>query len=206
MRTEDRDGLLEWGQRHSRNFPWREVSDPFVLAVTELMLVRTRAEQVAATWPRFFARFKSVQDLADAKPATVHELLGTLGLRWRADRIVRFARAAAGQPEWWKSDTKLPGVGPYVSRAVAIGMRDSGLVPVDVTIARVLSRYYGIRCRGEPRRSRSVMEAAERLGAVSRRFFHALLDHAALICVETSPRCVVCPIENGCRYARKEAA
>ena len=205
MRTEDRVGLLRWAQRHGRDFPWRHVSDPFVLAVTELMLVRTRADQVAATWTRFFARFRSARDLAGGNAAAVHEALRGLGLRWRAERIVGFAESAASQPDWWKSGAKLPGIGPYVSRAVQIGVRGSGLIPVDVTIARVLSRYYGIRCRGEARRTREVMEAAERLGTVSRKFFHALLDHAALVCVETNPRCAVCPIESGCRYQREEA-
>ena len=200
MRPEDRGGLIRWAQRHGRDFPWRHVSDPFVLAVTELMLVRTKADQVAATWPRFFTRFRSAQDLAEANSAAAHDLLRGLGLRWRADRIVGFARSAAIQPDWWQSGAKLPGVGPYVRRAVLMGVRGSGLIPVDVTIARVLSRYYGIRCTGEPRRTREVTEAAEGIGTVSRKFFHALLDHAALVCVETNPRCAACPIEYGCRY------
>ena len=203
MRDEDQTELLNWAAVSGRDFPWRCISDPFVLAVTELMLVRTRADQVATVWDRFFARFKNVEDLAEADSGEAHELLGELGLRWRADLIVEFADSAARHPDWWNSDVKLPGLGPYVSCAVEMGIHGAGPIPVDVTIARVLSRYYNVQHRGEARRSRQVAEAAQQLGPVSREFFHALLDHAALVCIERDPRCDKCPIEEGCSYGDK---
>ncbi len=205
MRDEDHTELLHWAEASGRDFPWRRISDPFVLAVTELMLVRTKAEQVSAVWDRFFARFKTLQDLAEADSTEAHELLRELGLRWRAHRIIQFAESAIRHPGWWNSHVNLPGLGPYVSCAMRIGIHGSGPVPVDVTIARVLSRYYSIQYRGEARRNRQVAEAARQLGIVSREFFNALLDHAALVCIERSPRCGKCPIEQGCSYSDKES-
>ena len=126
MRDEDQRELLNWAKASGRHFPWRRVSDPFVLAVTELMLVRTRADQVAGAWDRFFARFKSLEDLAEADSTDAHELLRGLGLRWRAHRIIEFAESAIRHPGWWKSHVKLPGLGPYVGSAVRIGIHGSG--------------------------------------------------------------------------------
>ena len=203
MRDQDHTELLKWAEASGRYFPWRRTSDPFVLAVTELMLVRTRADQVAAVWERFFARFKSIEALAEADSSEAHELLRGLGLQWRAHRIIEFAGLAVRHPGWWKSDIKLPGLGPYVSCAVQMGIHGAGPIPVDGTIARVLSRYYDVQCRGEARRNRQVAEAAQQLGPVSREFFHALLDHAALVCTARDPRCGKCPIQEGCRYSAK---
>ena len=203
MRDEDITALLNWAGDGGRDYPWRRVTDPYVLAVTELMLVRTRADQVADSWNDFFRRFQSLDDIAEADSAEVYEQLRRLGLRWRAHRIIDFAKLAIHHRGWWKSQVKLPGLGPYVGSAMRIGIHGSGPLPVDVTIARILSRYYNIHHKGEARRNRQVVCAAQQLGVVSRGFFNALLDLAALVCTQTNPRCVNCPIKQGCSFSGK---
>ena len=190
--------LLRWHREAARPYPWRSSQDPYELLITELMLVRTRADQVARVWPAFFERFPTMESLSAANGEEVSTALRPLGLVWRSDRIVELARAASSVESWQSMIHELPGGGPYVTAAVTIGMRGRGRLPVDVTIARVITRYYDIAAGREPRRSPRVLKRASDLGGVSRGFFHAILDLAALVCLPTRPRCGHCPIRSGC--------
>ena len=198
MNALERRRLLRWGRQSGRRFLWRTIDDPYQIVVTELMLVRTNADQVARVWPRFFESYPTLRSLNEAPPSDVRSLLHPLGLEWRADRIKEFAAEAAKVGDWWTQASELPGGGPYVTGALAVAMRGHGRLPVDTTIARVLVRFYGIRVAGEGRRTPAVLEAARGLGDSSRAFFHAFLDVAALVCLPHAPRCSICPLQSAC--------
>ena len=194
--------LLRWHRTHGRIYPWRQTSDRYRLTVTELMLVRTRADTVASVWPKFFSAFPTLDDLAASEATRVMAILRPLGLRWRAERILAFARAAA-QRDCRGSLTGLPGAGTYVDAAVSVGAFGRGRLPVDVTIARALTRYFGITPTTEPRRDKTVNRAVDAMGTRSRRFFHAWLDLAALVCLPRAPHCRACPLAQSCAYASR---
>jgi A/G-specific adenine glycosylase len=163
------------------------------------MLVRTRADQVAKVWPSFFQAYPTLEALGRAPEDEVRESLRPLGLEWRATRIVSFAAAALQDENWLAHVPDLPGGGPYVAASVALALKGRGLLPVDVTIARVIARYWGLRHAGEARRDRSVLATSSAMRARSRRFFYAWLDLAAAVCRPSAPGCEHCPLE-GCNY------
>ena len=201
----DARALMTWARRHARSFPWRRERDPFRLVVTELMLIRTRAEQVARVWDAFFEVFPTLDSLIEADERDVAAALKPLGLEWRARRVLEFARAAATTPNWQESLRSLPGAGPYVSAAAAIAFNGRGELPVDVTIARVVARFFGIQASGEARRDVRVLEVTRLMGQVSRTRFHAWLDLAAAVCKPKAPACGICPLRSGCRTAGLES-
>jgi A/G-specific adenine glycosylase len=193
--------LQRWGRDNERVFPWRQTTDQYVVAVTELMLIRTRAAQVASIWEKFFRRFPTLESLAAARDGEVGGVLRPLGLHWRSDRIAAFARAAAEWSLWTDHMGEIPGLGPYVAAAVIVARDGRGLVPIDVTIARVIARYLGLAISPDSRRDRRVVAAASQMGSRSRSFFHAWLDLAAAVCTPSSPRCTMCPLRPGCKTA-----
>jgi len=205
LRPADARRLMTWARRSSRSYPWRHENDPYRLAVTELMLVRTRAEQVARVWAGFFEKFPTLAALTGADPAEVETVLRPLGLRWRTQRIVAFSRAASSRPDWLAVPGDLPGAGPYVLAAARLGSVGFGTLPVDVTIARVLARFFGIQMSGEARRNAEVLLAAASMGRQSRASFHAWLDLAALVCTPRNPACVQCPLRSACRSVESPA-
>src|ERR1035437_9208473 len=190
-RFDARDGrrLLEWHRGHRREFPWRSESDPYRVAVTELMLVRTRADQVAKVWPSFFQAYPTLEALGRAPEDEIRESLRPLGLEWRSTRIVSFASAALRDKDWPGRLSALPGGGPYVSASVSLAQNGRGPMPVDVTIARVIARYSGLHPAGEARRDQNVLRASAAMGQRSRRFFYAALDLAAAVCRPHNPDC-----------------
>ena len=141
--------------------------------------------------------------LASAPRADVRESLKSLGLTWRADRIIAFARAAEQTDNWVEHLADLPGGGPYVAASVSLARNGHGSLPVDVTVARVVARYWGVQVAGEGRRDKAVLEAASSMGLRSRRFYYAWLDLAARACVPTAPACERCPM-GACRSCRTD--
>jgi A/G-specific adenine glycosylase len=183
--------VLSWAKRYGRTFPWRATTDPYRLVVTEFMLIRTRAEAVAAVWAQFFAAYPSRAVLAASSDDDVADALRTLGLRWRTDLILAWARE--------KDPTRsAEGRGPYVTAAVKIGATGHGRLPIDVTIARVIARLLGTLPGPELRRSRVITGAVDKMGDVDREAFHAFLDLAALVCLPKEPHCFECPLLRAC--------
>ncbi len=77
--------LLPWYDRCKRRLPWRDQPDPYATWVSETMLQQTRVETVLSYYPRFMARFPTVQALAEAPIEDVLKLWEglaiTVGLR-----------------------------------------------------------------------------------------------------------------------------
>jgi len=204
-----RGALLDHYARHARDLPWRRVTDPWAIWVSEVMLQQTRVETVVPYWTRFLARFPTPGAMAAADESEVLALWAGLGYYRRARLLHAGARAVAAQhggevPAEAKALRALPGVGAYTAGAIgsiAFGER----VPlVDGNVERVLSRVHGVD--GDPRtgpvRTR-LWELAARYadhaepGAVNQ----SLMELGATVCAPVRPRCLVCPARAHCHAA-----
>lgn len=199
--------VLAWAEAHTRAFPWRETDDPFGILMAEVMLRRTRADQVIPVYERFMSRFPTASALADADSENVAEIVRSLGLTWRMPTFQRLAlvlsNAMDGRvPEERSALVELVGVGDYVAAAVRIFAFNLPDTLVDTNTVRVAGRYFGFAYHAESRRNSQVRVDVDRLHdhAQPRRSGQALLDFAALVCRAPSPRCDVCPISDRCAY------
>ena len=78
-----RKDLLQWWSTAKREFPWRETCDPYELVIAEVLLHRTRAEQVVPLYHIFLGRFPDVFTLSKSTPDELLQLLRSGGLHWR---------------------------------------------------------------------------------------------------------------------------
>jgi len=196
-----RAALLAWFDVHARDFPWRRDRTPYRTAIAELMLRRTRAEQVAPVYQSFVSRYPSLSDAARADPADIQAILSPLGLRWRAQNAVDFIREASVRygdevPTDPESLQTLPGAGPYVASAVscfASGGRDA---LIDANVVRVLGRVFGLPIHGEARRRKAMRDLARAAVDPQRPadYHYALLDLGATVCTARRPKCGGCPL------------
>ena len=196
--------LTRWGRQHARAFPWRDGLPVWQALIVEVMLQRTRAEQVAPTFNRFRQRFPSLAALASVSEADLMALMEPLGLRWRARRLhllVReIVRLNGEMPRDQSTLETLPGVGPYAAAATLSLHANRRAVLIDSNIVRVLCRVVGATCDAETRRRRWLRDLADALTPPRghRAYNYALLDLAALVCLPRSPRCDECPILRWC--------
>src|SRR5207247_7240127 len=84
--------LLRWFAKNKRIFPWRttfEHPDPYLILFTEIMLQRTRAEQVVPVYSKFVEQYPTFMKLSRARSQEVIALFSRLGLKWRAKGVVK---------------------------------------------------------------------------------------------------------------------
>jgi A/G-specific adenine glycosylase len=195
-----RRALLDWYAASHRDVPWRGVTDPYAVLVSEVMLQQTQASRVAERFPRFMARFPTAESLAVAAPAAVLAEWSGLGYNRRALALQRAASAVTrdGWPRDVAGLAALPGVGPYTARAVAsLAFRVPAGV-VDTNVRRWLLRRFG-----GPDKPRRLQLVADGLAAPGRgddvaAWTHATMEFGATVCRSRGPRCDACPIARGC--------
>ncbi len=208
---EFRRRLLRWFRRHGRDLPWRRTRDPYAVLVSEFMLQQTQVSRVEEFWPRFLARFPTVEALARARPASVRESWEGLGYYRRAANLHALARVVTKEqagtiPSETGALQRLPGVGRYTAGAVASFAYERAEPAVDTNVARVLRRAFHPRARGAAG-ERKLWETAAALhtrhGRSAWAFNQAIMELGALICTARIAKCGECPVRRECRTGKK---
>jgi len=202
-----RNKIIRWFNKNGRTYPWRETRDPFKVLIAEMMLRRTKADQVTQVYERLFTEYPDVEAVANAEDKKLEQILYPLGLKWRIPSFGLVARELRKKyqcqvPETREELTTLPGVGEYVAGAVlsiAYGKKEW---IVDSNIVRLFRRYFGIKTSKEGRRDKHVIEIAKiyASGRKPRKANLAVLDFTALVCVPRRPHCKGCSIRRRCRH------
>ncbi len=202
----DAERLLGWFDSHRRDLPWRRDRDPYRVWLSEIMLQQTRVETVIPYYEAFLSRFPTVEDLAEAPIDAVLAAWAGLGYYRRARQLQKAAQKVASLggrfPATVEGLLELPGIGPYTAAAIASICFGVAVPVLDGNVERVLAR-------------RRVEEGDTKSAAVRRGLLAAaasLLDPArpgdsnqammelgATICVPKNPRCLLCPLTEGCR-------
>jgi A/G-specific adenine glycosylase len=174
--------------------------------VSEIMLQQTQVTRVVEYYPRFLARYPTVEDLATAPDDAVRESWDGLGYYARARNLQAAARRIASEhggtiPRRPEELGRLPGIGRYTAGAVASLAFGEQVAAIDTNAARVLARVFGVRSRrGSARRERRLWTLGGALVPRARPadWNQALMDLGATICVARAPRCPVCPVRRVC--------
>lgn len=207
-----RNKIIHWFNKNSRTYPWRETRDPFKVLIAEMMLRRTKADQVKPVYERLFTEYPDVDAIATAEDKKLQQILYPLGLKWRTPAFGLVAREIREKYQCKVPKTKenlitLPGVGEYVAGAVLSIAYDKKEWIVDSNIVRVFKRYFGIRTSKEGRRDKHVIEISRvyASGRNPRKANLAILDFTALICTPQKPNCEKCPLRKNCRYVYSQS-
>ena len=196
--------LTRWGRRDERAYPWRGQLPLWQALIVEVMLQRTRADQVVPTFSQFRDRYPSLASLALASEDELAGLVEPLGLRWRGrllyQLVQEIVRVNGALPLEQTGLEALPGVGPYTAAATLSLHANRRAVLIDSNIVRVLCRLVGATYDGETRRKRWLRELAEALtpARAHRDYNYAVLDLAALVCLPRNPKCDECPVLRWC--------
>lgn len=177
------------------------------MVTTEVLLQQTRAGNLARMWNKIFSTLTGWEALRAVENSQLLELIGPLGLGRRRTRTLKALAAAMGDrkdvlPANREDLEALPGVGQYTASAV-MTLRDGAAEPLlDVNLARVLTRYFGLRLRADLRDDPFLQLTARQLleGDDPRTMNWVLLDFAALVCRARAPRCPSCPVFTNCHF------
>jgi DNA (cytosine-5)-methyltransferase 1 len=201
-----RKTLAAWGHANHRVFPWRSDTLQFHALIAEILLQRTKAEQVVPVYRAFIKRFPDLQALQEATEDDIYEVIRPLGLKWRSRLLKELAGVIKdGIPEDVMSLVKLPAVGPYAAAAY-LSMHEGRRCPIiDSNVVRLCGRYFGFVTDAETRRKRFMRDLAEKLTPFSgfKEYNYALLDFCALVC-RPKPLCSNCPLRGECFFCQSK--
>jgi A/G-specific adenine glycosylase len=198
--------LLSWYRANGRRLPWRQTRDPYRILVSEIMLQQTQVHRVKAYYRGFLRRYPTFEDLAGAPEPAVRESWDGLGYYARARNLHAAARMVVDEhggrlPADGPAIRRLPGIGRYTAGAVLSIAYGQDEPVVDTNVARVLTRVFRVRSRGQSARQRRLWDLSARLlpSGAAGDFNQALMDLGAIVCRARVPQCAVCPLRAKCR-------
>jgi A/G-specific adenine glycosylase len=203
--------LLRWFRVHRRPLPWRADRDPYHIWVAEVLLQQTRVAQAAPYFERFLRAFPTVRALAAASPSEVLKIWQGAGYYARARHLHAAARQVVARrsgevPGRVEELEELPGVGPYVARAIASLAFDVPVVALEANGLRVAARWTletgDVRAATTRGRIEVALRDALRTSS-SAEFNEALMELGETVCRPRAPRCDVCPVARYCRAYRE---
>ena len=197
--------LLRWYEQNKRTLPFRTVSTPYRVWVSEIMLQQTRVSAALPYFERFMAELPTVADLAACDPERLHKLWEGLGYYSRVRNLQKAAQIVMEQhggalPADYDALLKLPGVGAYTAGAIASISFGLPVPAVDGNVLRVFARILNdgrdvTRPDVKKDLTACVMELQppERPGDYNQ----ALMELGALACLPGgAPLCSECPLRG----------
>lgn len=198
--------ILTWYSLNKRDLPWRNISDPYKIWVSEIILQQTRIVQGYDYYLRFISAFPDVKALAEADEDAVLRMWQGLGYYSRARNI----HAAAKQVmELWQGEfpttyegiRSLKGIGDYTAAAISSFAFHQPYAVVDGNVYRVLSRYFGIDIPIDTTQGKKYFAAlAQQLLPIQQNvdYNQGLMDFGATQCLPASPNCEMCVLNGAC--------
>ena len=207
------DRLISWYNANKRDLPWREVTDPYHIWISEIILQQTRVNQGYNYYVNFIRRFPTVTSLAQAEEDEVLKYWQGLGYYSRARNLHKAAKRITTDfngifPATHSDVLTLSGVGEYTAAAICSFAYNQPYAVVDGNVYRVISRLFGI---GTPidstKGKKEFTELAQQLLDKNCPALHnqAIMEFGALQCTPSSPDCADCPLQTICHaYELKE--
>jgi len=198
--------LVAWQRVHGRHdLPW-QVTDPYAIWLSEIMLQQTQVDTVIPYYRRFLARFPDVASLAAAREDEVLTLWSGLGYYARGRNLHAAARKIAAEhggqiPRDYAAIQALPGVGRSTAAAIAAFAFGERQPILDGNVKRVFCRLFGIEgwAGGKAVEERLWGLAKELLPETDlHAYTQGLMDLGATLCRRARPDCPNCPFTDDC--------
>lgn len=198
--------VVAWYRAHQRNLPWRKTSDPYKILVSEIMLQQTQVERVMPKYHEFLQRYPTLTALAHAKTSQLRRAWYPLGYNIRPLRLRRIAQRALRDfggriPDTYEGLLAMDGIGRYTAGAVLSFAFKQDAPILDTNVARLLSRYFGVKRSKQASAQRRLWELARLVIPKGQgpAINQAMMDFGATICTARAPKCPTCVLRRSCR-------
>ena len=179
---------------------------PYELLFSVRLAAQCTDERVNMVTPALFARFPTLESLAQADPAEVETYIHSTGFfRAKARDIVAASRMLVEQyggrvPDTMEELLKLPGVGRKTANLILGDVYHTpGVVVADTHCIRITGRL------GLTDGTKDPAKVEEQLRPIlppeeSNDFCHRLVLFGRDVCTARSPKCEGCPLGEYCKY------
>ena len=204
--------LLAWFEKNARTLPWRSISTPYRVWVSEIMLQQTRVEAVKPYFERFMHALPDVKSLAECEEERLLKLWEGLGYYNRVRNMQIAAQTVMEQydgklPADYEKLLALKGIGHYTAGAIASIAYGIPVPAVDGNVLRILMRVSAdnsdiMKQSVKTRVEQALQQVIPQDCAGS--FNQALMELGAIVCVPNGePLCDQCPWYSFCETRKR---
>lgn len=198
--------VLAWYDVSKRDLPWRKLSDPYPIWISEIMLQQTTVRTVIPYFKGFMKKWPTLYALAQAPLNDILHHWQGLGYYGRAKNLHRCAQLLCAEhqgifPQDLLNLRKLPGIGPYTAAAISCIAFQKAEIVIDGNIQRIMARLFTLKTEGTALKKDLLQKASTFLLPHVRPgdYVQALMDLGAQICTPQQPKCTECPVQNFCQ-------
>jgi A/G-specific adenine glycosylase len=203
------NALVDWYVANQRPMPWRQTPSPYHTLISEFMAQQTQISTVIPYFNRWIEQYPTIHDVANASEDNILKSWEGLGYYSRARNLHKTAKIVANEnqgniPKTAKELQSLPGIGPYISAAIASISFNEPIAVVDGNVLRVMTRFFGIFDDiGKDTTKQAIQRRLNQMIQTQSpaHFNQGLMELGALICAPSNPQCTACPLAAMC-YAK----
>ncbi|WP_448374393.1 endonuclease III [Fervidobacterium sp.] len=178
--------------------------DPYKVLITTILSQRSKDENTEIAAANLFSVYKSVEDIARAKPEELYELIKPSGLyREKAERIVKVSqivleRYGGKVPNSLEELLSLPGVGRKTANIVLHVSFNQQALAVDTHVHRISNRLGWVKTKTPEETEEELKKilVPQLWGPVN----GSMVEFGKSICRPISPKCSMCFLNECCEY------
>jgi A/G-specific adenine glycosylase len=187
--------------------PWKGISDPYKIWLSEIILQQTRVEQGLNYYEKFVALYPSIHHLAKVPQQELFSMWQGLGYYNRCRNMQASALYISQElngefPSTYENIRQLKGVGDYTAAAIASFAFKLPYAVVDGNVVRVLSRLFKMETSFHSAiGKKEFQKLAQKILDKKNPDLHnqAIMDLGATVCKPRQPLCALCPLIEYCK-------
>ena len=127
--------------------PWRDISNPYKIFISEMMLQQTQVERVRIKYAEFIKKFPTLKSVAQAEKSDILKVWQGLGYNRRALFIKRACEEILSKhkgvfPKDFKILQTLPGIGPSTAGAICAFAYNQPVYFIETNVRAVLLHFF----------------------------------------------------------------
>lgn len=175
--------VLDYYATHKRPMAWRDITDPYRIFISEMMLQQTQVERVKVKYAEFIHKFPTLRSVAQTEKPEILKMWQGLGYNRRALFIKRACEEIVTTykgkfPKDFIELQKLPGIGPSTAGALCAFAYNKPVYFIETNVRAVILHFFF--ADKEKVSDKSVMEVLIKVtpkDTAPRDWYYALYDY-----------------------------
>jgi A/G-specific adenine glycosylase len=139
--------IITYYLENKRTMPWRDISNPYKIFISEMMLQQTQVERVRIKYAEFIKKFPTLKSVAEAEKADILKVWQGLGYNRRALFIKRACEEIISKhkglfPKDFEILQTLPGIGPSTAGAICAFAYNQPVFFIETNVRAVILHFF----------------------------------------------------------------
>ncbi len=179
--------ILSYYKTNKRKMAWRDISNPYKIFVSEMMLQQTQVERVKIKFAEFIKHFPTIRSVAQADKIEILKVWQGLGYNRRALFIKRACEEIIDKhkgifPKDFITLQTLPGIGPSTAGAICAFAYNQPVNFIETNVrAVILHFFFKDKEKVSDKEVMSVLEKVTPSDTSPRDWYYALYDYGTFL-------------------------